>query len=212
MNNSAKSNAAILAVLEAYGLNWKTFAALRSDSYEQQLAKSSLEDLDNFYSLIFAPGISLELKAQACPVWPPGTKYAGAKPSQAILSEVATRWNSERTLDVVAEVGKMMEQYHAKLSRTPGAEVSAVTDSLFAMLSQELLKSKLEGENLATKLKTMDRLLRKQGMDFNREKFKEGLRTKLEAGLDALAEELKHNPEAMKLYQQARKMITTETQ
>jgi hypothetical protein len=50
-----------------------------------------------------------------------------------------------------------------------------------------------------------------QALEFDREKFKESLRTKLEAGLDAVAAAFKGNTEAMKLYQQARAMISRET-
>jgi hypothetical protein len=194
MKNPNKPNADILTVLEAHGLNWQTFAALRSDSYEQQLAKSSPEDLDKFYSLLFSPGTSLEEKVLKCPDWPSGTRNDGSKPTQRILSEVATRWNSERTLDVVSEVGAMMEKWRAKISKTPNAETSGVTDSLFAMMSQELLASKLEGENLSSMTKALDRLLRKQKMDFDKERFKEGLKSKIKSGLDAILAEAGNNP------------------
>jgi hypothetical protein len=43
------------------------------------------------------------------------------------------------------------------------------------------------------------------------EKWREGLRSKLESGLDAVAEGFKKNAEAMKFYQKAREMISRET-
>jgi hypothetical protein len=48
-------------------------------------------------------------------------------------------------------------------------------------------------------------------LEHARTKFKESLRSKLEAGLDELAESFKGNAEALKLYQQARAMISRET-
>ncbi|HEX3855951.1 MAG TPA: hypothetical protein VHY30_01500 [Verrucomicrobiae bacterium] len=191
MKNPNKPNADILTVLEAHGLNWQTFAALRSDSYEQQLAKSSPEDLDKFYSLLFSPGTSLEEKVLKCPDWPSGTRNDGSKPTQRILSEVATRWNSERTLDVVSEVGAMMEKWRAKISKTPNAETSGVTDSLFAMMSQELLASKLEGENLSSMTKALDRLLRKQKLDSDFTRLADAKKTDQQKALEYCLEESK---------------------
>ncbi len=211
MKTNNQPNAEILAVLEAHGLNWQTFAVLRSDSYEQQLARSSPEELDKFYALLFSPGIALEMKAVQCPVWPPGTKFDGSHPTKRILSEVVTRWNSERALNVVDQVGAMMDKFRAKISKVPGAETANVTDSLFAMLSQELLATKLEGEDLTFKTKALDRLLRKQAMDFNREKFKEGLRTKLESGLAELSQHIKSNPQAQAAYEALEKSIADAT-
>ncbi|MDB6109775.1 MAG: hypothetical protein JWR69_1525 [Pedosphaera sp.] len=43
-------------------------------------------------------------------------------------------------------------------------------------------------------------------------RFAESMRTKLQSGLDAVAQAFKGKPEAMKLYQQARAMIARETQ
>lgn len=162
MKSSTKPNAEILAVLEAHGLNWQTFTTLRSDSYEKQLAKSSPESLDKFYSLLFLPGIPLELKAAQCPDWPAGTKQDGSKPTTRILSEVATRWNSERCLDVVGEVGKMIAKFRSKISGLPNSQMDNVTDSLCAMLSQEILAAKLEGKDLSQQTKALNQLLKKQ--------------------------------------------------
>jgi len=49
--------------------------------------------------------------------------------------------------------------------------------------------------------------LKKQKLELEKKKFEESSRLKLETGLDAIAEAFKKNPEAMKLYQQAREMI-----
>ena len=53
--------------------------------------------------------------------------------------------------------------------------------------------------------------LRKQRLAFHETRWREALRTKLEYGLDAVAESLKANPQAMDLYLQARSLIEKET-
>lgn len=203
MKQQTKPNSEVLAVLEAHGLSWQTFAALRADSYEQQLAKSSPEDLDKFYSLLFSPGIALELKAQGCPDWPAGTKHDGSKPTPRILSEVASRWNAERALDVVDQVGTMMEKFRVKISKIPGAAVSGVTDSLFTMLSQELVAAKLEGTDLALQTKALDRLLRKQKLDADMDRNAEGKKTTGQKALEYCLDEAKAFPDVQDKFKEA---------
>ncbi len=53
--------------------------------------------------------------------------------------------------------------------------------------------------------------LRREHLDLARAKFKESSRVRLEEGLDAVAEAFKGNAEALRLYQEARKLIGTET-
>lgn len=47
--------------------------------------------------------------------------------------------------------------------------------------------------------------------EFNEIKFKESLKTKLQSGLDAVAEAFRGNPDAMQFYTRARSMIERET-
>lgn len=62
---------------------------------------------------------------------------------------------------------------------------------------------------LGLKAVSVDQKERSQA--FEETKFKEALKSKLESGLDALAEAVKHNAEAMKLYAQIRELIARET-
>ena len=171
-------NAEIMAVLEAHRLDWQTFSELRSDSYEQKLAADSPEKLDAFYSLLFAPGLSLAQIAAQCPAWPGGTKNEGAQPTQRLLSEVATRWNGLRTLDVVDQVSTLMEKFKTKMAGLPNAAKDNVTDGLLGMLSQELMTAKLEGTSLSQQTRALAQLLKKQKLnqdqqelDLARDKF-----------------------------------------
>jgi hypothetical protein len=49
-----------------------------------------------------------------------------------------------------------------------------------------------------------------ESLGFGKEKFQAGLRTKLEAGLHAVEEAFKSNPEAMESYQKARQLVSSE--
>jgi hypothetical protein len=60
-------------------------------------------------------------------------------------------------------------------------------------------------------LKTVDKDIKVRSQQFEEEKFKESLRDKLQAGLDAVAEAFKKNPQAMEFYKQARALISRET-
>jgi hypothetical protein len=53
--------------------------------------------------------------------------------------------------------------------------------------------------------------LLKEQLTIDQSKFKESLRSKLQMGLEALAEAFRENPQAMSLYDQARALIDTET-
>jgi hypothetical protein len=54
--------------------------------------------------------------------------------------------------------------------------------------------------------------LAKEQLSLERSKLKESLRTKLRMGLDAVAEAFRQNPQAMRLYEQARALIDAETE
>ena len=49
-----------------------------------------------------------------------------------------------------------------------------------------------------------------ESVGFGKEKFQAGLRTKLQAGLDQVAEAFKSNPEAMESFQKARQLVSSE--
>jgi len=68
-------------------------------------------------------------------------------------------------------------------------------------------KAKRDPE-LGLKVVGMD--LKDREQTFEETKFKESLKTKLQAGLDAVAEAFKNNPEAMQFYMRARSMIERE--
>lgn len=203
MKPANKPNAEILTVLEGHKLDWQTFAGLRSDSYEQKLAQHSPEQLDQFYSVLFSPGLSLAEKAAQCPPWPPRTKQDGAQPTQRLLSEVASRWNAERALDVVSEVSNVVEKFRSKVACLPNAAMNNVTDGLCAMLSQELMAAKLEGMSLSQQTKALDRLLRKKKLDSDIQAREQALKDDQTRALELCLEDAKAYPEVQELFKSA---------
>jgi len=190
-------------VLEAHRLDWQMFANLRSDSYEQKLARHSPEQLDQFYSVLFAPGLSIAQRAAQCPPWPGGTKQEGAQPTERILSEVASRWNAERALDVVSEVSHVVEKFRAKVNGLPNAHLDNVTDGLCAMLSQELMTAKLEGMSLSQQTKALDRLLRKKKLDSDVQAREQALKDEQTKALELCLEDARAWPEVQELFRVA---------
>ncbi len=58
---------------------------------------------------------------------------------------------------------------------------------------------------------TQQLALKKEQLAFDRDRFKEALRTKLQSGLDAVADAFRGNTQAMDLYRQARALVDKET-
>jgi hypothetical protein len=67
MNRPNPLNPEIQSVLEAHGLDWNTFMAMDPRAYEQQLARHSPSQLDAFYSVRFAPGLSQDQHPASLP-------------------------------------------------------------------------------------------------------------------------------------------------
>ena len=60
-------------------------------------------------------------------------------------------------------------------------------------------------------LKTVNTDLKREALAFDKERFKEGLRTKLETALDALAEHIKGNPKAQAAYETFKTTVADST-
>ena len=162
MKSLTQLNSEIRSVLETHGLDWNTFRTMDPRSYEQQLARHSSVQLDEFYSVLFTPGLSQEERVAKCPPWPPNTPSAGTPPTFHTLHNIARRWNAVRALDSISEVGAGVQKFRAKLDKLPAAQTDRVTDMLCALLSQELFTAKLEGRSLSAQTKSLTQLLRKQ--------------------------------------------------
>jgi hypothetical protein len=179
--NPAKAfqlNAEVRTVVEAHGLDWDAFRSASYDAYEQQLARHSPAQLDQFLTILLTPGTSLREMTTKCPPWPPNTEFAGAQPTKMSLSRALQRWNTARTLNTLSELDATAKEFRAKLGKLPSAQADNLTDMLCSIVSQELLAAKLEGVNVKDQTKALTQLLRKQklrldekNLDLAREKY-----------------------------------------
>lgn len=171
----------LLEILAKYGADAVAWDQMRGDCYEHALAKSSLESLEHFYSILHAPGILAD-KIPLCPVWPAGTDNANRPPGIALLSEVSSRiaterWIAERTLitgiqDRVAQRTKSMD---------PKARQKTL-DTLITCIGDELLEAKVEKIPVSGQLKAVNTLQNQQDLD-RKEKELRAQRDKFELQL-----------------------------
>ena len=145
--------------LERFGTSIESFDALRADSYEQALAAHSLEQLELLYTVITAPGITLEVAVDQCPAWPQGSKLAGRPPSLGTIAKIAERLRTEGTLNSLGRVSEFMEKIQRRAKALPIGEQSSVVDALINCVGEELIQAKLGGGSVAANLDPLDRLI-----------------------------------------------------
>ena len=100
-----------------------------------------------------------------------------------------------------------IQQRAFEMAEDPQAKATDVRAILGLMLKardQELSKREME-QKQATSAREHE--LREEHLKLEKEKFVAAMRTKLQAGLDAVAEAFKGSPQAMELYGKARAMI-----
>jgi hypothetical protein len=125
----------------------------------------------------------------------------------------------ERLLGQIASGARQCQEVERELGKSPPPDLETliklhrvlvmklstqanVDPSLFKALGY-LMKPVLEFAKLQEK---------RAARELDETKWKESLRKKLESGLDAVADAFKANSQAMELYQQAREMISQNTQ
>lgn len=156
-------------VLGLHGLDRGTFDGLPGNCYEHALARENPALLHEFYKLLFAPGLTLAEVVDMAPAWPARTPRAGAKPSDAMVSNIGKRWRAEKVLNGFESVNRFVDGIRSKLSVLPSATSAPVMESLFDLLGQELLAAKLNGMPVSQQLEAMDRMLAKRKLEIAQE-------------------------------------------
>jgi hypothetical protein len=156
---SQEQRAALVALLERFNLSVESFDALRSDAYEQSLARHSLEHLELLYAELLKPGQPLDQAQENCPPWPAGTKLAGRQPSIGTLSEISQRLRAEATLNDLGVVSRFMDKIRNRATSLPVGQQTEVLDTLVNLVGEELISSKMKGKALTDNLPVLDRLL-----------------------------------------------------
>ncbi|HMP83912.1 MAG TPA: hypothetical protein PKA41_14530 [Verrucomicrobiota bacterium] len=182
-NFSGEDRAALVNLLERFGLTVQSFDALRSDSYEQSLARHSLEHLELLYVELLKPGQAQEEAQRRCPPWPPGSARAGRQPSTGALSQIAERIRTESTLNSLGRVSTFVEKLRSRADSLPAGKQNEVLDTIVTLVGEEMIQARLGGAPMIALLDPLDRLLTSQGMktkaEFEREKIE--LRKQAEA-------------------------------
>jgi hypothetical protein len=177
---------------------------LRGDAYLQRLTSADLESLQ----LCLLLPASLEEQQKRAPKWRGGQRD-GELPGIKLLSELG---QAIRQVEMLRGLERQQMVEAAAKDRCGQLGLnSALTNAVVTIVGEEALRQSAQGvvDKFAVKAATV--LMKREDQRFEQEKFKESLRDKLQAGLDAVAEAFKGNAEAMKLYQQARAMISRET-
>lgn len=106
-----------------------------------------------------------------------------------------------------AEAARQVEDERQTMDEHPDWTKDQVRDDV---LKKTYFRSRASGD-YALGLSAMDRDVRIEALKFDQEKFKEGLRTKLESGLAELAQHIKGNPAAQAAYEAFKNSIKETT-
>ena len=106
--------------------------------------------------------------------------------------------------DLLQQVGSFIREHFAAW---PEEKIREAAASFFTFHTMN--KRDVEGFASMARLRVQAERcrIRERKLELEQLKFEESMRRKVDAGLDALAKAFKKNPEAMKLYQQARELL-----
>lgn len=154
------------------------------------------------------------LKAEGC--------SSSASRLSKFLSDLRQQRLQDRLLNQIANGARQCKAVEQQFGDNPAPELDTLiklhrvlilqlstqgnADPEFLKLADQMMRTAMEFVSAQTKAQFKEREL-----SLGEAKFKESLRDKLQAGLDAVAEAFKTNPEAMNFYQRARSMIARET-
>lgn len=176
-----------------------------ANSYESQLSDG---DLLALHTALLARKPSDKQLIQKLPVWRDGP-YKGQPVSPATLSNIRDRLLSE--INYADAQANAMQLVRERSEREPGlseADLEEFGNRVFTELT--ITRQDMDGFVTLRSARTKAQLekakldLRERELALAREKFKEELRGKVEAGIDALAEELKSDPAALAVLAKAR--------
>lgn len=149
----------LLSVLAQYGIAPAAFDALRADAYEKHIATHSLEDLERLYATILDPALGYAQMQPLCPRWPSG-RLAGRLPGLQTLCDIKHRLMAEQTLNDLDRMEKLLKNLRHRTSAQSVELQTEMFNAVIAMLGEELLAAKLDGQPIMENLRVVDRLLK----------------------------------------------------
>ena len=154
------SRRALVAILDQFNISTASFDGLRSDSYEKHIAARSLEELAGLYRTLLEPGGSYEEKRQKCPPWSKGGKHGEKLPDPKTLRVIKHRIMAEQTLEDVEDKMALLRSMVKRLAGVSAPKQTEILDAMLALMNQELLNAKLDGQPIQENLPAVDRLLK----------------------------------------------------
>ena len=153
----------LLALLAQFSISPAAFDALRADAYEKHLAARSLTELEQFYETLFDPALTYRQIRAASPPWSL-KKYGGKRPSLETLREIRQRIRLEQTVHRLAATPDLVNTLKNAAPDLLGRQRTDLLNLLVALLGEELLSAKLEGQPIIENLRIVDRLLKAEAL------------------------------------------------
>lgn len=173
MSQPAIDRDRLASILERYGDSLDSFDALRPDSYEQALARYSLDSLESFYAILFTPAQTLAEAASKCPTWPLGCKRERQRPSTHILSQVGERMRTRAALGRVSQVGKFLAELRKEIKATPLGDNQMILDGFCGALGQKLMQDIRDGKPIEENLKLVEKLQAQRLIEQNEKRLEQ---------------------------------------
>lgn len=158
--NPPPTRQALVALLEQCHVSLPSFDALRCDSYEKHLAEHSLAELETFYERLLKPGAGYEAIQSQCPRWHAGHKFSGRLPSLVTLRTIRRRLLADQALDDLTRQAEFLKSLKKRLTGVSAADQNDIFDAILALMNEELLGARLDGQPLLKNLPALDRLLK----------------------------------------------------
>lgn len=152
---------------------------------------------DELMTALIEEGVSLKDAHERCGGW--GLETSTTALSR-LLRSCGLEWRSERAREVAERtLGLLPEDWEEAKRRGLSQQLFEKTFSDLSVKELVALKSiELEEAKLQVTLAKLEHEITK---------FREQLRTKMEAGMDALFEEIKSNPAALKIFRQLKETL-----
>jgi DNA-binding phage protein len=142
----------------------------------------------------------------------------GLKLSPKMLNRWFHKDDDLKVLSFIASGASMNQKIEEAYQRNPEPQIETLVKLAKTLVMQLSVQGATDPEKLKAANFLMGNVLdflkiqeKAKDRAFNETKFKESLKTKLQSGLDAVAEAFKGNAEAINFYQRARSMIERET-
>ena len=123
-------------------------------------------------------------------------------------------WAAAKQADALKNLERdnlLLEAARKKAESLGLGKDEAMLDGILTVVAQEVLNKSLTGEDPKNRTAAAKLLLKRQDQKMERDKFAAAMKSKIEAGLDALFDEVKNNPEALELFGKFKSVVTKAT-